>query len=513
MSTEDEFNAEEASEEEEAGEEEEIVTPVAAAPPARKAPSKKRSVGKVKGIAAVAAAGGQQAAPTTSPAGQQWPTDGEQLWDAIVSATNDGALVSYGAQRPGDWKIDVTRSGLGPMPSPPVKMQSIDGGAVGGSDQRTPGEMLYDYLAELYHPLAPGMARYDLQFTVKRRTTFKRGSIDMPAPAELAQQRARVAQHAQMTAAGPLGAPGGVAMPQRPIYPAHGFGAPPQQAIPAWGQQPSPYYPQQPDMGTRDSVDAMRREVAMLLGRIDEASRQQAEVAARPAQINVGTSPQAPTVPPEDFETRVARVVLTTLGALGVGPAAKQPAAPAVGVAAPPVAPAAQGIGSVVEKAREHMSGLKEIVGIMREFRELDQGFRPAIEEPEEREEVTPIAAVPAVIEDATAFKVRPVPFSESQLNNGKTLMWVEKIDGEGTAEWLTRMGAANPDATMNVLQIGMRLLDQISIGQVLKQWMERGGPMGQAAAQVAAATPASGVAAPPNGAGTAVDGSPYPPA
>jgi hypothetical protein len=473
-------------------------------PPKRSA-KKTRRVGKLpaRGIAAQPAT----PSPDTTPTNEPWPADGEQLWDAIAAATDRGALVTYGAARAADWKIDVTRTGLGPMPSPAVKMQSIDGAAVGGSEQRTPGEMLYDYLAELYHPLAPGMAKYDLQFVIKRRGAFKRGAIELPAPAELAQQRARVAQHAQTTSLGALGQPGGVPMPPRTNWPT-GVGATPQQAMSYPQQQQPGYYPAPQDNGTRDSVDAMRREVAMLMGRIDEATRQ---AAAQP--IGVGSAAPTPAPLPEDLETRIAKVVLTTLGALGIGPAQRQaPSDPPP----PPVAPIGfgaptQGIGTVVETARNHMSGLKEILGIMKEFRELDQGFagKPPEDDAAEEREENPVPAVPAVIEDAAAFKVRAIPFSETPLNGGKQILWVERIDGESTTEWLTRMGAANPDAALNILKTGMHMLDQMSIGQLVKQWMERGGSMGQAAQVVAAQANGAGVGAAP----AQADGDIYPPA
>lgn len=510
---EDELN-EGLEEEADEAEEEEGAVEVAAPPPrAAKKSAARRGAGKPKPAPRGMAAQPGLPSPSTMATGEQWPTDGEQLWDAIVEATNAGSLVSYKAASPADWKIDVTRTGSGPMPSEPVKMSSISGRAVAGSEQRTPGEALYDYIAELYHPVAPGAAKYDLAFTVRGGRTFKRGYIELPNPTELAQQRARIAQHAQQMAIGAIGQPG-VVIPGRPAYPQAGFGAVPVGGGYPPPQQQPPYYPPQSqpqDFGARDSVDAMRREMAALAARIDERERMSADATAR-APVGVGFAGYPQQQPPaampaEDLDQRIARVMLTTLGALGIGPAARPAVQTPVGVAAPP--PPVPGIGSVVDQARTHMSGLKEIMGIMKEFRELDQGFRPPeVEEEPEREE-NPIPTVPAIIEEASPFRVRPVPFSESPLNGGKAIMWVERNDGEETTTWLTRMGAANPDATMNVLQIGMKMLDQMSIGQLLKQWLERGGPMAQAAAAVSAPAAVS------NGLGSAPsDGNGgYPPA
>lgn len=434
---------------------------VAAAPvePPPPPPKKNNRPKKPRRIAGLAGSTGDVAGMGAPPDGSEaWPQDAPEVWEKIVEQA------AKGGRTPWDMYITVERFGIGGYAAEPVQLAQIEGGSVAGSEGVSAAQMLMDYMIDVCHARAAGPARYRLNFNWKRGGRIKVAELRMAHPQEIMMQRSAAAQRAMPPPPGPgFGArlQGYPQQSQQPMYP-----QPMMQQNPAYYPPPYPQYvpmPSQADPELRGSVEQMRRETAMMLGRLDEAARREAEARGQPAP-----PPMAPVSSPEGDDARTARVVVGVLQAMGI-----RPSGPAAAATAGPT-----GFGAAISDAKEKISGLRELVGIFREVEKLKEGFGLAAEEPTE---------IPApIIEDPNkpAFGVKPIPFAKFQ---GKEVLWAERKEDEALlTEWLPRMAMANPEMSMQVLERALRVLDQGAFGVLLRKFAEQGGPAATAASVMA---------------------------
>jgi hypothetical protein len=393
-----------------------------------------------------------------------WPSGAPEVWDRLVRVEAVKAMMSAA-----DLYATVERVGLGPYQMQPVRMAPIDGQAIAGDDFVSPGEALMNYMMDVVHVRSPGPARYILKFMWRRSGGAKTGTLELGSPSEIAEQRAAAIYHRMQQPQQPQFRSMG-----RPTYPPQQSGYP-QSPYPPYAPYPPPMYPPQQD---NSAIEGARREIAGLAGQLNERIRMEAEArgAPPPPPVVVPTAAPAPAL---DEDARIARVVIGVLKGMGIGPTG------------PSVAAQQQhtGFGTVVDRAKEQVAGLRQLVGIFREVDKLreEAGFgAPGDTEP-------PPVEVSAKVEDpnAPAFGVRRIPFTD--------MLYPERGEDEGWLEWLTKAAMANPDRAAKFAEIGLKVLDQGAFGTLLRTFAAQGGP----AAQVASAmhdrvANGAGVGAPP---------------
>jgi len=255
--------------------------------------------------------------------------------------------------------------------------------------------------------------------------------------------------------------------------------SPPYYPPPA---SPPPYYPPPQDPAIRGEVEAMRREVATMLGRIDEGRAREAEKRGEPPPQPIAPQIIAPAAA-ESEEMRMARVVRTVLHEMGIAP---KP----VGGGAPPTV--GVGVAAVTAQVKDGIGALRDAMNM---FKELDKLRRDVgMAAPDDGEEV--VQAPNPIVEDpnAPAFGVRPVPFSNFK---GKPIMWPMpqyRVDEDGNKtevdesflEKAGRFGAANPEFALNFLESASKVLGQGAFGQLLQAFAAQGGGAAKAAAEMA---------------------------
>jgi len=391
------------------------------------------------------------------PSDSQWPADAAEMWPRIVEE-------SYKLGRtPHDIFITCERFGLSGYNSEPVQLAQIEGAAVMGGEGVSPAQAFMDYVEQIIHSSSTGPARYRFQFCWKRGNKIKIGELRLAHPQELARQRALAMQRQQVQ--GQPRAPQYPGMPYAGMgAPAQAYGPPQPYPQPAYYQPPAYYPPPAPQQVAADpATEGMRREMATMMGRFDEMMRQQAEARGLP--------PPPPMAPPPP----AAAPSLATEIAAGVAQALR-----AAGISAQPASQGPVGLGSVISNAKQQMSGLTEILGVMKDFQKLKDGFGAVMgEEPDATEVPAPI------VEDKNAppFGVRAIPLAKFR---GNPVLWAEREEGETLLEWLPKMAAANPEAASGFLEQALRVLDQGAFGALLRKFAQQGGPAAQAAATMA---------------------------
>lgn len=272
------------------------------------------------------------------------------------------------------------------------------------------------------------------------------------------------------------------------------------QVQPGMGFAPPAYYPPPPvysaaPQGTDPAIEAMRREMAAMMGAINEGRARDAERRGEPPpQPIVPPTPAAPAAPAQDLATLVAQAVNAALDARGVG-------VPAVrtGVGAPP----ATGVAAVAHSVKESIGSLRDAFAMFKELDKFRKDMGMAPEEAEVVEAPNPIVEDP----NSPAFGVKPIPFTNF---DGQPIMWPQpqyRTDEDGMKveveesmlEKWARFGAANPKFALSFLESASKILGQGAFGQLLQAFTRQGGAAAQAAAKVAAGGTA-GVGAPPNG-------------
>jgi hypothetical protein len=203
----------------------------------------------------------------------------------------------------------------------------------------------------------------------------------------------------------------------------------------------------------------------------------------------------------------IAATVAATLRALGMGAPLPTPLPPAPPPYNPYVVQQQQaarqiGLGDLVTDLKGQVAAFREFGKIKRDFESLGNLFGS------EQEEEPPQAAapiVPASDSNAPPFGVRKIPFSGSPLSGGQDINWVDQYttdaDGERVKkplqDWAMQLSAVNPQLTANMIEQLTRIIDNSSIGSLVKKFAESGA----AAQQTAARAPAAlGAGAMPNG-------------
>jgi|SRR5579864_2451048 len=412
----------------------------------------------------------------------RWPTEASQVWEKILREV--APQKQYG---PENIYALVYRYGVGSVSGQTfhanrVYLTRIDGMSIAGNETVSPGEALTEYMETVVHPSSPGAARYELNFHKRTGSTIKVGEMQFAHPQEVARQRAAAAEHTARMQASGFGAP--TPMPGRG-YPAPGYGQPPPYYPPPASpySPPPPYYPPPQDPAIRGEVEAMRREVATMLGRIDEGRAREAEKRGEPPPQPIAPQIIAPAAAPESEEMRIARIVRAVLHESGVKP---------VGVGAPPVG---VGVAAVTTQVKDGIGALRDAMSM---FKELDKFRREVgMAAPDEDGEV--VQAPNPIVEDpnAPAFGVKPVPFATYK---GKQIMYpmpqYEVDEGgnkirvdESFLEKSGRFVAANPEFALSFLEGASKVLGQGAFGQLLQAVAAQGGGAAKAAAEMAGRT------------------------
>jgi hypothetical protein len=397
-----------------------------------------------------------------------WPQDAGQVWERILVE----AAKEHRTAR--DMYINVERLAISGYSAEPVYIGQIEGEAVEGGEVITPSTALTEYMIDVFHARASGPAKYKLDFNWKRGRRIKMGEFRFAHPHEMMEQRAYAKARAaagQMPGGGGM-SPVGMGHAPQPNYATMGVTSayapiPTYMQQPPYASQPPPYYPY-PQPAQAASMDPSTiAELGYLRGSLNEA------LAAIRENRQPNLPPPPPTVapPPADQEdARVARVVVGVLQSYGLRPGAAAPA-----VAQAQSAPV--GFGAVVDRAREQLGGLKQVLGVFKEFEKLkeDMGLAGVAEEPDPE-------VITAKIEDpnSPAFGVRKIPLASF---GGKDVLWPHREEDESLlTEWGPRFIAANPDMAMAFLEKAMRVLDQGAFGSLLGRVAQQGGPAAQAA-------------------------------
>lgn len=394
-----------------------------------------------------------------------WPQEAGQVWERILVE----AAKEHRTAR--DMYINVERLAISGYSAEPVYIGQIEGEAVEGGEVITPATALTEYMIDVFHARASGPAKYKLDFNWKRGRRIKMGEFRFAHPHEMMEQRAYAKARA---AAGQMPGSGGMAHAPTPYAP-----IPPYMQQPPYASQYPPYYPP-PQQAAPAADPALMAELSYLRGSLAEALS-----AARDGrQPNIAPPPPMPAPPPADQEdARVARVVVGVLQSYGLKPGTTTERAPQ-----PPM-----GFGAAIDRAKEQLGGLKQVLGVFREFEKLkdEMGLGGASES--ETDVVTAKVEGP----DGPAFDVRKIPFAKFR---DKDVLWPQRQEDESLlTEWGPRFAAANPEMAMAFLEGAMKVLDQGAFGMLLSRMADRGGPAGQAAQAMAdRMSNGAGVAGPP---------------
>ena len=366
--------------------------------------------------------------------------DAAVIWDAVLEqARRDNrppALVG----------ISVLKLGIGAYPSEAQNMNMINGDLVCGDEHTSPGDALVRYITDVYHiPTSDTPKLYKLSFHYRTGT---RNQIQSPvaelrlaAPQEILAQRAAEERFRQQKAINDAvknvrGSAGVGAVPMQPPYvqPNPGY---PQPGYPMQ-QQPYPYYPPPPmPQGGSEQMEAMRREVAAVMGAMNERARLEGLIPP-PAPI----APPVPQISAEEQAARTAQVVAQVLTGMGFTPAL------AAKLNSPQLSAQA-----VQQSVADPMEGAKAFFRTLREFRQMDaemrEEFAPEPEEEKKPAQLPPMDATKVEV-DKTALK--PMPLAGA-LFGGKVPNYGEKGEDEALASYITRIALGNPEIALGFVE------------------------------------------------------------
>jgi hypothetical protein len=396
--------------------------------------------------------------------------DAAVIWDAVLQQARE-------QNRPPELiGISVTRLGMGAFPSEAQNLNQINGDLVCGDEHTSPGDALVRYITDVYHmPSAKSPKLYKLAFHFRTGT---RNQIQAPVaelrlgdPAEIQAQRDAEARFLQQKAINEAvkGARAGAT-------PLQGMGAPPPWPYPT-PQPPGPgyqtpgypqpqYYPPQPIPGASPELEAMRREMAAMMGAINERTR--IEGLAPPVA-------QAPTVvvpSAEEQAAMMARTVAQTLVGLGFTPALAQK------LNSPQFTPAT--IQAAITDPLELLDKAFEQVD---RFRKLDKRMeeRYAPEEDEEEDKKKALALTTAtsteitkVEVDKTVMKPIPIPIG---FTGGKQIFYGERGPDESVIDYGVRLFMHNPETGAAFLGTALKGLSGSAIGQAVAGLISKGMP------------------------------------
>jgi hypothetical protein len=387
--------------------------------------------------------------------GDRWssvPPEGDQRWAVLITDLKRVGKSPY------DVVIRVLRADGKLVQLPGL----IDGSAVMGGGNMSPGDALREAVATQYHePVARGPMTYNVHFCWKSTGQFiTRGVFNFPSPDEMWAFR-QAAVTAERQRGGPV---------QRPTQ----LGAPPFDGggyagghFPSQPQQPPPFYGAPPSQngGGGDEMAQMRAEMSRMrereqyqAGVIAELLRAQKEGRAPNFQGVAAPPPAAPPVQPQGFPSEgdlVERVANRLVEKLGL-----RPGQPGIGVGAPPPAVAQR---NVVEQGKEGISALATMVGQLKELKGLGAQISSIFGEDDGGDEPLPPAAAPVVEplkpEDDLPFQTIPIPESPTLLGQPYRYA-VDKKTGGTSWEGILH---SNPQIAEKAFEVGGKFLQGLS--------------------------------------------------
>jgi hypothetical protein len=389
--------------------------------------------------------------------------DAAVIWDAVLQQARE-------SNRPPELiGISVTRLGMGAFPSEAQNLNQINGDLVCGDEHTSPGDALVRYITDVYHmPSAKSPKLYKLGFHFRTGT---RNQIQAPVaelrlgdPAEIQAQRdaeARFLQQkaineavkgARAGAAAGMGAPPPSWPHQPPQYPGPGYQTP---------GYPQPYYPPQPIPGASPELEAMRREMATMMGAINERTRLEGLTPA------VVPPPVVPVPSAEEQAAATARIVAQTLIGIGFTPQLAQK------LNSPQLTPAA-----VQQSLTNPMEAWQSSIKMMREFRkmeaELKEEFQDEEEAPPKVLPVTTSTEITKVEVDKTVMKPIPIPVG---FTGGKQIFYGERGPDESVIDYGVRLFMHNPETGAAFLGQALKGLSGSAIGQAVAGLISKGMP------------------------------------
>jgi hypothetical protein len=357
------------------------------------------------------------------------------IWNMVVQQARDAQL------GPEAVAIGVKKLGLGPIPSGEQDLLPINGELVMGDDQTSPGEALVQYITHCYHlPTAKTAKLYKCNFYYRagqrNRVAAPQAELRLGPPEEIMAEinaKAQFAQEKMMNdmARGVMPKPpgfrgvGGMVQPQMqyPYAPApQGYPSAPPQPV-----APMMFYPPPPIQGASPELEAMRREVAAMMGAMNERTRIE------------GLMPAAPVAPTAEQEAaKTAQVVAQVMVGMGFTPAL------AAKLNAPPsITPA-----GVQAQIVHPVQALKEAFKQMKELREMDLEMRDFFT-PEEEEKPAQLPPAAETKVEVDKYALKPIPLA-SALFGGKVPNWAPQNEEEGLASYITKLALGNAEIALN---------------------------------------------------------------
>lgn len=474
--------------------------PAVAAPAATRTGAPKRKAGKHRRTVArgapslstaqvpigVGAAAASEAPypPAEEEGGPPRTKDVVALWNYAC-----GVLAQQGMS-PGDVFISCARYAIGPVKAENLKtqMSAIDGAHVAGDEMRTPGQMLEDFVTEVYHPYAHGPSRYTFQWFYKsayagrQNVAVNQGELILAAPAEIAKMRAAANTFAAGSRGGGAyngggGYGGGHAPgPRMAPPPRQGFAGPPPWQ--SQGYQPAPQYMPAPlpiPAGASPEMVQRLMEAERAAGAYNESLRR--EGLAPPP-------PQGPTVQQQ------AEIVARTLAAMGFTPEL------AARLNAPATAPATT--ATVQAVATDPLLAIKALFMQMKQLeifkRDMMNEFGGAAQIDEGTAEVVEPEIDPSDFKEVAVAKAA-----------GVTMRHGERKEGESNFDYLLRWGTNNPEAIGAAMSVAQKFLTPEMMGKLLQRFTQAGPVHAAAASEVqrgfvdSAASSTPPAATPPN--------------
>lgn len=373
-----------------------------------------------------------------------------EIWNRILEES-----ISSGRGGADSIYIRCKRWAIGVIKTRSEDLEPIDGRIVAGSEDKSPGEELIEYVTNVYHLGAPiGPARYEFDFFYKsgRENHVKapRGELNLPDPKNIIRQReaAEMLMRRKM-----LAGEGGAGVGYYPQGPGRGVGgypagpnyAPPQASVQPQAPQMPSYVPP-PVAGASPELEAMRqvlerqgREQARMAGMYEEKLRQEG-LAPAPAAHGIPTK--------EELSAMIATTVAQTLVGMGFKP-------PGIEAAPPPsvtqVQTAVKDPIDSMETLFTSFERMEKLKGRMKNF------FSP---EEEETPEEKPTEATAIVVED-DPYKMKEIPLIG--------VYFRPRAPNETLTDYAVALAMHNPEKAQKIAGEVMSRVEGGAIGQLIR--------------------------------------------
>lgn len=394
------------------------------------------------------------------------------IWNSIIEeARLRGELPDY-------FFITCTRYGMSfykeENRTSKVQLENIDGAIVSGNDLLSPGQMLVEFVTDVYHPIARAPARYVFTWHYKSgraQLNGQQGELVLAHPEEIARMRAAANAFAQRNGGA---SPNYGGMPPRATpqqQRATGMGGYPQ--APQYGQQrpwetpgPAQYMPPPPPPppGASPELVAQLVEANRMVGAYNEMVRRE----------GLAGPPPGPTA--EQQAQMTAVVVASTLKQMGFTPEL-------IGRLNTPTPATTATVATTVANPIEAFQELFKQIHALDKFKlTMRDTFFPNMKDVEQEDEG--VAEVVAKEEDPSEFKVLGISKAAGfEVKHGS------KKEDEGTFEYILRWGSNNPDAMGAIMAKAAATLPPHLVERLFERFMSGGGAAGAAAAEVKQAT------------------------